>query len=98
MAGIVTHIVVFTWIAGTTDAQIAAFGKALTDLASDLSDLVTMRHGPDLRFREGNGDYALVASFADQAAWQAYQAHPKHKAFLRDFVAPLQASRVAIQF
>ena len=94
----VTHIVIFTWIAEASTEQVASLGQALDRLAAELSGLVTIRHGPDLRFREGNGDYALVATFADQAGWAAYQAHPAHKAFVRDFVMPIQASRVAIQF
>lgn len=94
----VTHIVIFTWIAGVTTEQVTAFADELTRLASDLREVATMQHGPDLAFRDGNGDYALVSSFADQAAWAAYQAHPRHKAFLSDFVHPLQASRLAIQF
>ena len=94
----VTHVVIFTWIAEATEAQIEALGDALTSLANELSDLVTMRHGSDLKYRDGNGDYALVATFANRAAWDAYQAHPSHKAFVRDFVTPLQASRQTIQF
>ena len=98
MANAVTHIVIFTWVAEATGAQIAAFGEALARLAVDLSDMVDIRHGPDLRFRGGNGDYALVATFDDRAGWDAYQAHPKHQAFVQEFVVPLQASRLTIQF
>ena len=94
----VTHIVIFTWVAGTATEQVASLGQALDRLAAELSDLVTMRHGPDLCFREGNGDYALVATFADRAGWDAYQADPRHKAFVRDVVTPIQASRLTIQF
>ena len=94
----VTHIVIFTWIAGTTTETVAEFGNALDLLASELADLTTIRHGPDLHFRDGNGHYALVATFEDRAAWDAYQAHPMHKAFVQDFVTPIQASRLAIQF
>ena len=94
----VTHIVIFSWVAGTTPDQVAALGRALDRLASDLSNLVAIRHGPDLRFRDGNGDYALVATFADRAGWDAYQADPRHQAFVRDVVAPIQASRLTIQF
>lgn len=94
----VTHVVIFTWIAGTTEVQITALGDAMTQLGNELSDLVTMRHGRDLQYREGNGDYALVATFSDQAAWNAYQAHASHKAFVRDFVTPIQASRLTVQF
>ena len=94
----VTHVVVFTWIASATGDQVDRFRRALDRLAVDLSSIATIRHGADLRFREGNGDYALVATCVGREAWDAYQAHPQHKAFVRDFVTPLQASRVAIQF
>jgi quinol monooxygenase YgiN len=94
----VTHIVIFTWIAGVKGEQVEEFRQALNQLALEMREIVLMRHGPDLHFRDTNGDYALLATFADKASWDAYQAHPSHKAFVRDFVTPLQASRVAIQF
>ncbi len=94
----VTHIVIFSWLAGVTDAQVAAFGTALDRLSELRSDIATIRHGRDLAFREGNGDYALVATFADKAGWDEYQADPNHKAFVRDIVTPIQASRLTIQF
>ena len=96
--GLVTHVVIFTWVAGTTAPQVSALRLALDRLAEDVSELASIQHGPDLAFRDTNGDYALIATFADKAAWDAYQAHPKHKAFVAEMVAPLQASRVAIQF
>ena len=94
----VTHVVIFSWVSGVTREQVEQFRQSLDQLASDLSAIAVMKHGPDLQFREGNGDYALVASFADRTAWDTYQAHPRHKAFVRDVVAPIQASRLAIQF
>jgi hypothetical protein len=94
----VTHIVIFTWIPGVSDAQVAAFGEALDNLAMLRSDITQIRHGRDLSFREGNGDYALVATFKDKAGWDEYQADPAHKAFVRDYVTPIQASRLTIQF
>ena len=93
----VTHIVIFTWISGTTTEQVDQLRQALDRMAADMADLTTISHGADLRFREGNGDYALVATFADRDGWAAYQADPRHQAFVRDFVAPLQASRLAVQ-
>ena len=94
----VTHVVIFSWIAGVTREQVERLAQSLDQLASNLSDITVIKHGADLHFRDGNGDYALVASFADRAAWDAYQAHPQHKAFVRDVVAPIQASRLTIQF
>ena len=94
----VTHIVIFRWIAGVTSEQVDRFGQALDALSSELRDITRIQHGPDLRFRDGNGDYAIIATFNDRAGWDAYQAHPTHKTFVRDFVAPMQASRLTIQF
>jgi hypothetical protein len=94
----VTHIVIFSWLAGVTDEQIADLGRAFDSLAAHQSDVLALCHGRDLAFREGNGDYALVATFADQAGWAAYQADPAHKAVVRDYVTPIQASRLTIQF
>lgn len=94
----VTHIVIFTWVAGTDSAQVERVRQGLDDLAEEFAGMMSIMHGPDLRFREGNGDYALVATFSNRADWDSYQAHPAHKAFVRDAIAPIQASRLAIQF
>src|SRR4051812_22510597 len=94
----IMHIVIFSWIPGTKANQVDEVSRAIDRLAGDLSDTVSITHGPDLGFREGDGDYALVATFADRAGWDAYQADPRHKALLRDLVTPLLAARRAVQF
>ncbi|MCP5328950.1 MAG: Dabb family protein [Steroidobacteraceae bacterium] len=94
----VTHIVIFTFTPGTTPGQVNAFGAAMSRMASEVPEVLAISHGRNLALREGNGDYALVATFRDPAAWSAYQAHPLHKAFVRDFVTPIVAGRLAIQF
>jgi hypothetical protein len=94
----VTHIVVFYWNAEVTAEQVERFRLALDQMASEVREVAVIRHGPDLQFRDGNGDYAIVASFSNRADWDTYQSHPAHKAFLRDFVTPMQDRRVAIQF
>ena len=94
----VTHVVIFTWNAEATPERVRELSRALDRMVGALGQPATVRHGPDLVFRPGNGDYALIATFQDRAGWDAYQADPAHKAFVRDVVTPLQASRVAIQF
>ena len=94
----VTHVVIFTWLPGVTAEQVAHLSRAMDEMVRALATPAEIHHGPDLAFREGNGDYVLIAGFPDRAGWDAYQADPAHKAFVRDVVTPLQASRVAIQF
>lgn len=94
----VTHIVIFHWRAEASARQIAELAQGLDRLRTLCPSILSLHHGPDLAFRDGNGDYALVATFADKAGWDAYQADPAHKAFLRDHVTPILSSREAIQF
>jgi hypothetical protein len=94
----VTHVVIFTWLPGVTLEQVDAFSEALSRMAMAFLETATIRHGRDLAYRPGSGDYAMIATFEDRAGWDAYQTHPIHKAFVRDFVTPLQASRLTIQF
>jgi hypothetical protein len=94
----VTHIVIFTWIPEVQAEQVENLRQALNRLATEFSGIATIRHGPDLRFRDVNGNYALVATFPDRAGWDAYQADPRHKEVVRDFVLPIQAARLTVQF
>ena len=93
----VTHIVIFTWIAEVRAEQVENLRQALNQLAAALADTAMITHGPDLGFRDISGDYALVATFPDRAGWNAYQADPRHKAVVRDFVTPIQAARLTAQ-
>lgn len=93
----VTHIVIFTWLPGTTVQQVDAVRRALDHLAASLTGSAVIMHGQDLRYRDTGGDYALVATFPDRAAWDAYQANPQHKAVVRDVITPIQAARLTAQ-
>lgn len=93
-----THIVLFKWIPEVTLQQIDELAQAFDKLRVDFAGSATITHGRDLRIRDHNADYALVAIFPDRAGWDAYQADPRHKAVVRDFVTPIQASRLTIQF
>jgi hypothetical protein len=46
---------------------------------------------------EGNGDFALVADFADHDAYVAYEEHPAHVRFVQQVLLPVMAQRAAAQ-
>ena len=94
----ITHVVIFTWLATATDTQINHLHVALDHMAGELASFVTISHGPDLKLRDGNGDYALVARFATTDDWHRYQADPQHKHVVETYIAPIQAARLTIQF
>ena len=93
----IIHAVTFTWRDGVTADEVGAVTTALDDMRASVAGLVSLDHGPDLALRPGNASYLLVARFQDEAAWHAYQANPAHKRVVSEVIAPLQASRVAVQ-
>ncbi len=93
----IVHIVIFNWRDGVASKDVDALRAAIDRTLPLLNGVQSFRHGPDLQIRPGNGDYALVATFANEDAWRGYQDHPAHKALVSDFVAPLRKGSVAMQ-
>ena len=93
----ILHAVMFTWKDGVTSEQVAAVSAAVAALRGAIPGLLSIQGAPDLRLRPGNPDYLLVATFADEAAWRGYQAHPRHKALLAEQIDPILSHRQAMQ-
>jgi hypothetical protein len=47
--------------------------------------------------REGNGDFAVVAEFDDEAAWLVYQEDEEHRRVIEQLIVPVTAERLAAQ-
>jgi quinol monooxygenase YgiN len=63
------------------DPARAAHFKALLDTCGDLTDgILAFDVGIRTEGLEGNVDVMLVSAFCDEAALNAYQNHPHHKA------------------
>ena len=93
----IVHIVLFIWKEGVSHSQIEALTRAIGQLPKQIPELQELRFGPDVKLRTGNADYGLVAIFADETGWKAYQASAAHKTLVADYITPIVASRVAIQ-
>ena len=67
---------------GTSDQAVEALMSALKGLK--IPGLVEMTIGRDLGLREGNAGIAIVSDLADEAAYAAYDADPKHNRIRRE--------------
>ncbi len=93
----ILHVVMFTWKTGVTPRQVDEATAAIHALRGSIPGLTSIQGSADLGLRPGNPDYLLVATFEDEEAWHAYQAHPRHKALLGDVIEPMAAHRQSIQ-
>lgn len=97
----VTHVVSFSWVEGTTPETVQGIRSALQewiDRREGLDGLVSWIAGPDLGLADGNADFAVSATFTDQTAYERYRDHPEHRRIIAEQIAPLIASRSAVQF
>jgi stress responsive alpha/beta barrel protein len=89
--------VMFRWKPGTGDSQLAALERALAELPEQVSEIHRYRFGRDAGAVTGNFDFAIVADFADRAAWQRYVDHPAHQRLIAERIRPILAERAAAQ-
>ncbi|MFN4002223.1 Dabb family protein [Microcella sp.] len=78
----IRHIVLFR-LAATDDAQrrddAHGIAERLEALETQIAGIQSIRVDRDLGLVEGHWDVALVSEHDDNAALEAYQAHPAHK-------------------
>ncbi len=96
--GQLTHIALFTWKVGTTEAQVAALRHGLAALPELIPAIRSYRFGPDSGLSPGNDDFAVVAEFDDLAGYRSYVADPQHVDVVERLLKPILGTRHAIQF
>ncbi len=96
--GGVTHVALFTWKPGTSDAQVQALSDALAQLPAQIPDIRSYRLGPDAGVAVGNDRFAVVAEFDDLEAYKRYASDPRHREVIDRLVKPLLGTRHAVQF
>lgn len=94
----IRHVVVFNWKPEATAEQRRAVPERLAALPAAIPELAAYAFGDDAGINEGNGDFAVVADFATREDYLVYRDHPDHKAAIAETIAPIVASRTAVQF
>jgi hypothetical protein len=92
------HVVVFRWQPESTAEQRDAAVAALARLKDEVADLGRLSVGLDAGLAEGNADVVVVADFADSDAYLTYQSDPRHTTVVTEYLRPIIAERVALQY
>jgi hypothetical protein len=95
--GRVTHVALFTWKPGTSDAQVQELSDALAALPGQIADIRSYRLGPDAGMAVGNDQFAVVAEFDDVEAYTRYASDPRHREVIDRLLKPILGTRHAVQ-
>ena len=88
----------FRWTEQATAEQKAQVRAELSRLPALVPSLRSFELGTDIGVNEGNGDFAVCASFDDLEGYLAYRDDPDHQQIIRDLIRPITAQRLAVQF
>jgi len=94
---VILHLVTFSWRPDVTNDDVAGVIEGLSSLPDQIPELLSYRFGPDLGLREGNADFAVAAVLDSSESLTAYLDHPEHVRIVQAVLAPLIASRQAVQ-
>lgn len=91
------HIVLLTLADDAPDGRAEAIAAALRELPDQIPELRSYVVGVDAGVSSGNASVAVVADTDDRAGWETYRDHPAHQAVIAELIAPVLASRSAVQ-
>ncbi len=92
----VLHMAVFEWKPEVTPEQVAALCADLATMPGLIGGVRSYRYGPDLRLREGNLDFGIVAELESAADVDRYLDHPAHLGLIERHIVRMLAVRRAV--
>ncbi|MFF2111804.1 Dabb family protein [Rhodococcus koreensis] len=92
------HVVIFTFMPDLPTATLTALAESLDALSAATAGIESYQHGPDLRIRPGNADYAVSAVFTDHDALTAYMTSPEHQRIITELIVPHLRDKSSVQF
>lgn len=98
----ITHVAMFRFRSDVAEEDLAALHRAVAGLPARIPAVQSFTCGRDLGLLEGiathGWDYAVVATFADVAGYEAYRVDAGHREVIEAHILPAVAERASVQF
>lgn len=91
------HIVLVSFKPEASEAQLAAWRAAVTNLCETSEEVLSFTLGANVGSGPNHHDAALVADFEDMSAFRRYVSGDSHKAYVEDHAKYVTAKLAAIQ-
>ena len=94
----VDHIVLFRWKEGASQEAIDSALAELHKLKSKILGIVDLSCGVNFSDRAKGYTHGLVVRFRDRSTLEAYGRHPEHQRVLQQFINPIRADILALDY
>lgn len=92
------HIVLLRFRGDSTPEEHRAVADALRDLPATIDQIVSYRVRLDAGLAPDNAHLSVHATFADEAAWRTYAAHPAHVRIVEKQIGPILDTAIRTQY
>jgi hypothetical protein len=93
---VIRHAALLRFRGGTPAEEVDAVAAALRGVST--GGMLALTVGRDAGLREGNAELGIVADFADEAAYRAYDEDAEHNRIRRELLAPILDRAERCQF
>ena len=93
----ILHLVTFRWKEVVSQKDVAHLCEELAAFRQKVDCLAGYDFGPDLKLRQGNADFGILALVASPEALIEYLEHPAHHELVGKVLGPMIAVREAVQ-
>lgn len=92
------HVVLLHLDDRATDEVLTDLVGRLRELPDRIEQIEDYEVGIDLGLAPDNATIVVIGTFADEPAYGVYRDHPAHRELISEHIAPLLASRSAVQY
>lgn len=94
----VEHIVLFRWTEGASQEAMDSAMAELRGLRGKIAGIVDLSCGANFSDRAKGYTHGLFVRFTDRAALEAYALHPEHQRVVKNFINPIRADILALDY
>jgi hypothetical protein len=94
----IEHIVLFRWTETATPQAIETAILELRALKGKIEGIVDLSCGINFSDRAQGYTHGLVVRFIDRTALEAYGPHPAHQHVVQNFINPIRADVLALDY
>jgi len=94
----VEHLVLFQWNKEAGPAAVESALAELRKLKDKIPGIVDLSCGANFSARAKGYTHALVVRLTDRSALEVYLPHPEHQRVLQNFVNPIRADILALDY
>jgi Stress responsive A/B Barrel Domain len=94
----VEHIILFRWTEEASQEAVDSAVAELRRLKGKIPGIVDLSCGANFSERAKGYTHGLVVRFTDRAALAAYGPHPDHQRVLQNFINPIRADTLALDY